>query len=403
MSGKPRALGVAILLWWATTVLADADLELQKSVDTPTPSAGQPVEFTVRIRNIGADAAPDVHVHDLLPPELRIPVGMAAFTSSGAYDSVSGDWMVGDLNAGADATLVVPAVVATATPPGCIVNTAEVVGSADQNRSNNRASAGIRQLPVERCIDLAAGFSVPLLSGFLSCGDQRYDTVVDVTNSGPDAALGVIVELDQSPDLVANLGFTGVLVRNPSFTGATCTANLCVIETLGPGETIRLSASSDSFRVTSARTHTLTLTVSAADPDYAPDDNQLSRNADIPAFQECDFGIGDVGVPAGCFIATAAYGSSLERHVMTLRQFRDRVLLQSAAGRNLVQVYYRYSPPLARLIARHEALRAVTRVFLTPIVFAIAYPYPMLAILVLSLLLLMVLRRALARYSTRSG
>ena len=108
MSGKPRALGVAILLWWATTVLADADLELQKSVDTPTPSAGQPVEFTVRIRNIGADAAPDVHVHHLLPPELRIPVGMAAFTSSGAYDSVSGDWMVGDLNAGADATLVVP-------------------------------------------------------------------------------------------------------------------------------------------------------------------------------------------------------------------------------------------------------------------------------------------------------
>ena len=113
MSGKPRALGVAILLWWASTVLADADMELHKSVDTPTPSAGQPVEFTVRIRNIGADAAPDVHVHDLLPPELRIPVGMAAFTSSGAYDSVSGDWMVGDLKAGADADSVVPAVVAT--------------------------------------------------------------------------------------------------------------------------------------------------------------------------------------------------------------------------------------------------------------------------------------------------
>ena len=66
---------------------------------------------------------------------------------------------------------------------------------------------------------------------------------------------------------------------------------------------------------------------------------------------------------------------------MTLRQFRYCVR-QSAAGRNLVQVYYRYSPPLARLIARHEALRAVTRVFLTPIVSAIAYPYPMLAILV---------------------
>ena len=51
----------------------------------------------MRVRNIHSDPAVAVVVHHLLPPELRIPAGMAPFTSRGTYDRVSGDWMVGDL------------------------------------------------------------------------------------------------------------------------------------------------------------------------------------------------------------------------------------------------------------------------------------------------------------------
>jgi tetratricopeptide (TPR) repeat protein len=64
---------------------------------------------------------------------------------------------------------------------------------------------------------------------------------------------------------------------------------------------------------------------------------------------------------SGCFIATAAYGSTLAPEVMMLRHFRDDVLLTSNLGTVLVKVYYFASPPLARLISRHRHLQALTR------------------------------------------
>ncbi len=76
-----------------------------------------------------------------------------------------------------------------------------------------------------------------------------------------------------------------------------------------------------------------------------------------------------------CFIATAAYGSYLDPHVAVLRAFRDAYLLTNRAGRLFVDLYYRCSPPLAHLIARHPALRTMTRWALTPIVYGVMHPF----------------------------
>ncbi len=72
------------------------------------------------------------------------------------------------------------------------------------------------------------------------------------------------------------------------------------------------------------------------------------------------------GGGGGCFIATASYGSYLHPHVKIFRDFRDQYLLPYAPGRYFVRTYYKYSPPIADIIAEHYALRVLTRIILLP-------------------------------------
>ncbi|MDH5543762.1 MAG: chitobiase/beta-hexosaminidase C-terminal domain-containing protein, partial [Nitrospinota bacterium] len=76
----------------------------------------------------------------------------------------------------------------------------------------------------------------------------------------------------------------------------------------------------------------------------------------------------------GCFIATAAYGSYLDPHVKTLRDFRDGILLDSETGRVFVDIYYTYSPYFADMIEDSPVLRSAARLGLTPLVFGIEHP-----------------------------
>jgi Concanavalin A-like lectin/glucanases superfamily len=70
----------------------------------------------------------------------------------------------------------------------------------------------------------------------------------------------------------------------------------------------------------------------------------------------------------GCFIATAAYGSLMEPHVIILRDFRDRFLLENRIGKAFVNFYYKHSPPIADLISKHANWRGLVRISLLPIV-----------------------------------
>jgi len=75
---------------------------------------------------------------------------------------------------------------------------------------------------------------------------------------------------------------------------------------------------------------------------------------------------GGGGGGGGCFIATAAYGTRYEEHVVALVKFRDKYLLTSAGGTWLVKRYYSLSPRVAEFIARHEIVRAVVRQIIRP-------------------------------------
>ncbi len=70
----------------------------------------------------------------------------------------------------------------------------------------------------------------------------------------------------------------------------------------------------------------------------------------------------------GCFVATAAFGSPAEKHVMILREFRDSYLLTNSPGRQFVAAYYRYSPPAADFISHHEGSKIAVRMLLYPLI-----------------------------------
>ncbi len=67
-------------------------------------------------------------------------------------------------------------------------------------------------------------------------------------------------------------------------------------------------------------------------------------------------------VHAGCFIATAVYGTESAEEINILREFRDTVLLTNALGEEFVSFYYKTSPPIADLLSENEVLRTLVRV-----------------------------------------
>ena len=116
----------------------------------------------------------------------------------------------------------------------------------------------------------------------------------------------------------------------------------------------------------------------ASSPNMSGDSAEATKALGVP-IQSVESN-SEVGIPEvivafpelpneGCFIATAAYGSYSAAQVKTLRDFRDHYLLTNTPGRAFVNWYYANSPPAARYLNQHPALKPVVRGLLLPFVF----------------------------------
>ena len=378
---------VAVLAIVPQRLFAAADIALQMSVDTTVPAAGQPVQFTIIASNLGADAANGVQVTDQLPVELKIPTGMAAFPSTGTYDPATGIWSIGALGAGASATLLLPAVVAVTNQPACSVNVARLTSPADADAANNRASAAVKTNLADRCTDLLIVSS----GGNVHGCDYSYELKywVTVSNAGPDDAHVVYLDMAQSPEIVPHL----------KFIDSECDGLRCTFASLPAGASVTVDAKSGTLDFNNTKYVTFSFAVSGSETDYATGNNQRVDNISIPNTPDCNYYDDSDDSHIYCFIATAAYGSVLEPHVVALRQFRDQYLERTALGRAFIRLYYRHSPPVAAVIAQHEWLRFLVRMLLTPLVLAIAFPIR--ALMLAGLLAVTLLARS--RYAAVAG
>lgn len=70
----------------------------------------------------------------------------------------------------------------------------------------------------------------------------------------------------------------------------------------------------------------------------------------------------------GCYIATMVYGDYNAREVLTLRHYRDTVLLPTVMGRFMIQCYYLTSPIAVRLLKNQKKINIFIKKFIDKIV-----------------------------------
>ncbi len=79
------------------------------------------------------------------------------------------------------------------------------------------------------------------------------------------------------------------------------------------------------------------------------------------------FRSGDGGT-AGCLVVTSLYRKYDHASVQLIRRFRDQYLLANSIGRTFVNMYYRWSPTIARFIAQWKSIKVLVRLNLMPVI-----------------------------------
>ncbi|EKF85053.1 carboxypeptidase regulatory-like domain-containing protein [Methanobacterium formicicum] len=162
--------------------VGNADLGIDKAVNTLTPNYMDEVVFTLTAHNYGPDDATNVHVTDLLPAGFE----WVSDDSNNSYNPANGVWNIGNLAKGTSAVLhIVARVIASNTT---ITNVVSINGTEhDLEPGNDHDSVTVTVGPAS---DLEITKTVDKTS------PEYLDTItytITVHNNGPDNANGVTV------------------------------------------------------------------------------------------------------------------------------------------------------------------------------------------------------------------
>ena len=148
-----------------------AELLVTKGVVSATPIVGDTVTYTITVHNAGPDTAVNTIASDVFPT-IGLASIIAGTPSQGTYDPTTGDWDLGDLASGADATITFTALT---TLEGTFTNTVTVsTATFEPDLTNNTAEATITVL--------ASGV---IIGSDLGCSSTSLVRVID-PNTGLD-------------------------------------------------------------------------------------------------------------------------------------------------------------------------------------------------------------------------
>ena len=79
-----------------------ADIKIEKSVSNSNPVCGSEINYQIKVTNLGPDKGKGIEATEILPSGLEY---VSHSASVGTYDTLTGKWIIGELNNGAFATL----------------------------------------------------------------------------------------------------------------------------------------------------------------------------------------------------------------------------------------------------------------------------------------------------------
>ena len=219
------------------------DLAITKTVNNNAPVAGIPVTFTVIVSNPSGTNATNVIVMDLLPPGLTY-TGSAV--TQGGYNSGSGSWSVGTVNAGASATLSLTGTVNAGTTGQTITNTATITSQTelDLDLVNNADSASIIVGATDLAITKTVNNETPNEGGTITY-------TVAVTNNGPNNA----TSLQVTDVLPAGVTYASSVAGTGAYASGTGIWSIPALATGATG-TLTISATVDTGTAGTAITNT---------------------------------------------------------------------------------------------------------------------------------------------------
>lgn len=240
------------------------NLSLTKTIDDPTPNVGDEVTFTITIDNAGPNVATGVQVTDRLPTGVTL---VRSTPSQGSFNTSTGVWTVGTVNATASPTLQLVARIDG--PVTDAINVAEITAAGQPDFNSTPGNND----PAEDDQD-SVMFTTPVADLELdktvsnpspNVGEQVTFEIV-VTNAGPALATGVQVT-DLLPE---GLDFVSTTLNAGTYNEST---GIWDVGNVAVGTPVRLSILANVL-TQGTKTNVARVTrVDQFDPDSTPGNN----------------------------------------------------------------------------------------------------------------------------------